>query len=115
MALAVMPVTIATERNNTIDGLLTFAVLLAAWGFAAAAESGRLRLLLLGAVALGLAFNIKELEAFMPLPAFYGAYLLGAPIRWRTRLAHLGLASLVLLVIAFAWPLAAAATTQRLG
>ena len=72
LVLAVMPVTIATERNNTMDGLMTFAVMLAAWGFASAAGSGRLRPLLLGAVALGLAFNIKELEAFMPLPAFYG-------------------------------------------
>jgi 4-amino-4-deoxy-L-arabinose transferase-like glycosyltransferase len=106
LVLAVMPVTIATERNNTMDGLMTFTVLLAAWGFASAAGSGRLRPLLMGAVALGLAFNIKELEAFMPLPAFYGVYLLGAPIPRRTRLAHLGLASLVLLVISLAWPLA---------
>jgi len=106
LVLAVTPVTIATERNNTIDGMLVLALLLAAWGFASAARSGRLRPLLLGSLALGLAFNIKELEAFMPLPAFYAVYLFAAPVPWLNRLKRLGLATLLLVVVSFAWPLA---------
>ena len=103
LALAVMPITIATERNNTIDGLLVFSVLTAAWAFLQSVYSGKVRFLLLGALVMGLAFNIKMLEAFMPLPAFYLVYLLGAPHTWRRRLLHLGLASLVLLTISFSW------------
>ncbi len=103
LALAVTPVTIATERNNTIDGLLTFSVLLAAWAFLRAVSSGRLRFLLLGAVLVGLAFNIKMLAAFMPLPAFYLLYLVGAPHKLGRRLLHLGLAAGVLLAISFSW------------
>jgi 4-amino-4-deoxy-L-arabinose transferase-like glycosyltransferase len=33
LVLAIMPVAISTERNNTIDGLLVFVLLLAAWAF----------------------------------------------------------------------------------
>ena len=103
LVLAVMPITIATERNNTIDGLLVFSLLAAAWAFLQSVYSGKVRFLLLGALVLGLAFNIKMLEAFMPLPAFYLVYLLGAPHPWRRRLVHLGLASLVLFTVSFSW------------
>jgi 4-amino-4-deoxy-L-arabinose transferase-like glycosyltransferase len=103
LVLALAPVTVATERNNTIDGLLVFVLLLAAWAFIVAAETGRLRWLLLGALLVGLGFNIKMLQAVMPLPAFYLVYLLGARHAWWRRLLHLGLATLVFLVVALAW------------
>ncbi len=91
--LAVTPVAVATDRNNTMDSTLVFTLLLAAWVFLQATKSGKLRYLLLGAVLVGLGFNIKMLQAFLPLLAFYAVYFLGARIRWRTRLAHLALAS----------------------
>jgi 4-amino-4-deoxy-L-arabinose transferase-like glycosyltransferase len=77
-ALAVTPVVVAVDRNNTIDSELVLALLLSAWAFIKATETGRLRHLLLGAALVGLAFNIKMLAAFLPLPAFYALYLLGA-------------------------------------
>lgn len=48
LVLAVMPVAISTERNNTIDGLLVMVLLLAAWAFLQSAYTGRLRWLFLG-------------------------------------------------------------------
>ena len=75
--LAITPVTISTERNNTIDGQLVFVLLLAAWAFIKATESGKLRYLWLGAILVGLGFNIKMMQAFLPLPAFYALYWLG--------------------------------------
>ena len=42
-ALAVMPVAIATERNNTIDGMLAFVLLLAAWAFLQSVYTGKAR------------------------------------------------------------------------
>jgi 4-amino-4-deoxy-L-arabinose transferase-like glycosyltransferase len=59
--LAITPISIVTNRNNTIDSLLVLTVLLAAYAVSRAAEAGRLRWLLLGAVLVGLGFNIKML------------------------------------------------------
>src|SRR5919199_1860777 len=90
LVLAVTPISVATSRNNTMDMLLVLSVLLAAWAVIRAAETGRLSWLLLGAVMVGLGFNIKMLEAFLVLPAFYLLYLLGASVSWRRRFVHLG-------------------------
>src|SRR5436190_1396022 len=77
-------VVVATDRNNTIDSTLILTLLLAAWAFSRATERGRARFVLLGAGLVGLGFNIKMLEAFLPLPAFYAMYLLGSSERlWR--------------------------------
>jgi len=106
LALAVTPVTVATERNNTIDGLLVFVLLLAAWAVWRAVERGQLRYLILGTFLVGLGFNVKMLQAFIPLPALYALYLLGAPHRWWKRLVHLGVATVVLIAVSLAWAVA---------
>ncbi len=103
LVLAVTPVSVATERNNTIDGLLVFVLLLATWAFIKATESGKLRYLLLGAILVGLGFNIKMLQAFMPLPAFYGIYLLAANQTWLKRILHLSFATVVLVIVSLSW------------
>jgi 4-amino-4-deoxy-L-arabinose transferase-like glycosyltransferase len=106
LALAVTPVAVSAERNNTIDGLLVFVLLLATWAFWRATRSGRLHHVLLGAVLVGLGFNVKMLQAFLPLPAFYLLYLLGARVRWGKRLVYLGLATVALLAVALSWAIA---------
>jgi 4-amino-4-deoxy-L-arabinose transferase-like glycosyltransferase len=106
LALATLPVAVSAERNNTIDGVLVLLLLLAAWAFWRAARSGRLAPLLAGAVLVGLGFNVKMLQAFLPLPAFYALYLLGAPLRWGKRLLYLGLATVVLLAVSLSWAVA---------
>src|ERR687885_1972862 len=103
LVLAVTPISVATSRNNTMDVLLVLSVLLAAWAVIRAAETGQLRWLLLGAVMGGLGFNIKMLEAFLVLPAFYLLYLLGAPVSWRRRFVNLGVATAVLLLVSLSW------------
>lgn len=79
--LAITPVMVSAERNNTMDGQLVFVLLVAAWAFIKATESGRLRYLWLGAFLVGIGFNIKMLQAFLPLPAFYALYWLGGTER----------------------------------
>jgi 4-amino-4-deoxy-L-arabinose transferase-like glycosyltransferase len=106
LALAVLPVAVSTERNNTIDGLLVFVLLLAAWAFLRAVRTGRLRDLLLGAVLVGIGFNTKMLQAFLPLPAFYLLYLLGARLPWGRRLLYLAVATAVLLAVSLSWAVA---------
>jgi 4-amino-4-deoxy-L-arabinose transferase-like glycosyltransferase len=106
LALAITPVFIATNRNNTIDGTLVLALLLAAWAFIKATETGRLRFLLIGAALVGVGFNIKMLEAYLPLPAFYALYFLGASASLRAKVGRLALATAVLLVVSFSWAVA---------
>jgi len=106
LVMAVTPVFVATNRNNTMDGLLVFFLLMAAWAFLRATETGKLRWLLLGAFLVGLGFNIKMMQAFLPLPAFYALYFFGAKTGWGRKLLHLGLASVLLLVVSLAWAVA---------
>lgn len=106
LALAITPVVVATDRNNTADSLLILTLLLAAWAFIKAAETARLRYLLLGAVLVGLGFNIKMLEAYLPLPAFVALYFLGAREGLWRKVGKLVLTVAVLLVISFSWSVA---------
>jgi 4-amino-4-deoxy-L-arabinose transferase-like glycosyltransferase len=106
LTLALMPVAISTERNNTIDGLLVFVLLLAAWAFFQSVYTGKLRWLFLGAFIVGLGFNIKMLQAFLPLPAFYALYFFGAKYKWWQKLLHLVAATVLLLVVSFSWVIA---------
>lgn len=106
LILAVTPVAIAVERNNTPDATLILTLLLAAWAFIKATESGKVRFLLLGATLVGIGFNIKMLQAFLPLPAFYALYILGAKQNWWRKILNLFLATLVLIPVSLSWALA---------
>lgn len=106
LALALTPVSVAVDRNNTVDGMLIFTLLLAAWAFLSATETGKLRTLLLGGLLVGLGFNIKMMQAFLPLPALYAMYFLGAKAGWGRKLLYLGLTSVVLAVVALSWAVA---------
>src|ERR671926_320904 len=106
LALALSPISVATNRHNNLESLLVLAVLLAAWAFILAVETGRLRWLLVGALVVGVGFNIKMLEAFLVLPAFYVLYLVAAPVGWRRRMIHLGLATVVIVAASLPWVVA---------
>lgn len=100
---AITPTVIGTDRNNTMDGMLVFGLLLAAWAFIKATESGRWRWLLLGGLLLGLGFNIKMLQAFLPLPAFYALYFFGASSSWRQKIVRLAVTTVLLLAVSLSW------------
>ena len=102
LVLAITPISVAAQRNNTMDSQVVLTSLLAAWAASLAAEKGKLRWLLACAVLVGIGFNIKMLQAFLVLPAFYLVYL-AAPLAWWKRLLHLGLATLVLAGVSLAW------------
>jgi 4-amino-4-deoxy-L-arabinose transferase-like glycosyltransferase len=106
LALALTPISVATNRHNNLESLLVLAVLLAAWAFILAVETGRLRWLVVGGLVIGLGFNIKMLEAFVVLPAFYLLYLVAAPVGWWRRMIHLGLATVVIVAASLPWVLA---------
>lgn len=103
LALALSPISVVTNRNNTIDSVLALVLLLGAWAVIKAAETGKLRWLLLCAAIVGVGFNVKMLEAYLVLPAFGLLYLLAAPRTIWKRVGHLALAALVLLVVSLSW------------
>jgi 4-amino-4-deoxy-L-arabinose transferase-like glycosyltransferase len=103
LALALSPISIVTNRNDTIDSILALTILVGAWAVLRAAETGKLRWLLLSAVIVGIGFNIKMMEAYLVVPAYGLLYLLAAPISIWKRVGHLALAALLLLVISFSW------------
>lgn len=106
LILTVTPISVAANRNNTMDSTLVLVLLVAAWAVSLAVESGKLRWLFVTALLVGIGFNIKMLQAVMVVPALYGVYFVAAPIAWVKRIIHLGLATLLLAVVSLAWPLA---------
>ncbi|EFH89788.1 ArnT family glycosyltransferase [Ktedonobacter racemifer] len=101
--LALTPISVAMNRDNNLDMLLVLFVLLATWAVSLAAETGRLRWLLLGALLIAFGFNVKTLEAYLVIPALGLLYLLTAPLSWRKRILHLVLATLIMLIVSFSW------------
>lgn len=105
LVVATTPVVFAADRNNTQDGLLTFVLLLAAWAFIKAVESGKARWLFLGAVIVGLGFNIKMLQAFLPVPAFFALYFLGAKTGWLKKIGLTFAALAIMAAVSLSWAL----------
>jgi 4-amino-4-deoxy-L-arabinose transferase-like glycosyltransferase len=106
LVMTFTPIFVATNRNNTMDGLLVGFLLLAAWAFVRATETGRARWVMVGAFIVGLGFNIKMLQAFLPLPAFYALYFFGSKEGWMRKIVNLGLATVLLAVVSLAWAVA---------
>ncbi len=104
--LTLTPISVVTNRNMTMDSLLVFVLLLAAWAMSLAAETGRLRFLFVSALLIGIGFNIKMLEAYLVLPAFGLLYWFSAPYAPKKRFWQLALATAVLLVVSFCWVIA---------
>ncbi len=103
LALAVFPSFVAVSRDNNLDALLILLMILAC-GFALrAAESGRLRPLLVSGLLVGLAFNTKTLAAYLVVPGMALGYFVCAPISIPRRLLSLLAAGAVLLVVSASW------------
>ena len=103
LIMAISPVIVAIDRNNTMDSMLIFTLLLAAWAFVKAAETSQTRFLIAGTCLVGAGFNIKMLEAFVPLPAFFLLYFTGAKESARYKLLKSGAAFVLLLIVSLSW------------
>ncbi len=106
LVLAASPISVVTNRNNTIDSTLMLVLLLGTWAVFRAIETGKLSWLVLAAVSVGLGFNIKMLEAYLVVPAFALTFLLGAQLPWAKRISHLVLSGVVMALISLSWVLA---------
>ena len=102
-ALAVTPIFIAIARSNNVDAILILLTVLASDLLLRAAETGRMRFLLLAMVTAGLGYNTKMLAAFMVLPAFAAAWLCTGGPRFSGRVGRLAVGGALLLAVSFSW------------
>ncbi len=104
LCLAVLPISVMTARSDTMDSLMMALNVLAAWLVVRSAQSGRLAPLIWAGAVVGINFEVKLFEALLALPALGLLYLLASRAPLGRRLAWAGLASVVLVVVALAWP-----------
>lgn len=101
--LAASPATIGLDRGNIADTAMTLFLVLAADAMSAALVSGRQRYLVYAGVWVGIAFQAKMLEAWLVLPAFGLAYLLGRNDPWAHKFRQVVVAGLVTAVVSLSW------------
>lgn len=100
---AFTPVAVAVSRTNNIDSLLVFTLLLASWLLFRAVRKGGIWSLLGAFAVIGVGFNMKMLQAYMVLPAFYLFYLLAAKYGWKKKVMSLIAATAVVAVVSVSW------------
>ncbi len=103
LVLAVFPESVATSRDTTMDAMLMLVLVLTAWQLVVAVEEYRPWRLVLCALLLGLAFNIKFFQAFVILPAATVYVVWRYRHRWRDLRLPLVVAIVVGSVTALAW------------
>jgi 4-amino-4-deoxy-L-arabinose transferase-like glycosyltransferase len=104
LVMAATPVTILLNRGNISDSLLVLLLVLAADAATNAFLNGRLRTLVLSGVWVGLAFQAKMLQAWVVVPALFGAYLVAAPVAGLVRrTSHVLLAGLVVVAVSLSY------------
>ncbi|MDX8361747.1 glycosyltransferase family 39 protein [Cytobacillus sp. IB215316] len=103
LVMACTPIAAAVSRTNNIDSLLVFTLLLATWVLFKAVKNEKALWLIGSFAVIGIGFNMKMLQAFMVLPAFYLFYLLATKIDWKRKAKVLSGATVVLLVVSLSW------------
>ncbi|HTX44813.1 MAG TPA: glycosyltransferase family 39 protein [Solirubrobacteraceae bacterium] len=102
--LALAPESVLTARSDTMDSVMMLLVIVALWlTIRACSERPSRRLLVLAGVALGLAFNVKLLEAVLALPGLTVLYLLGADRDMRKRIGDLVRAGAAFVGVGLSW------------
>lgn len=96
LVMALTPIAVALSRTNNIDSMLVFTILLGSACLFRAVKQGKLVWLLTAFALIGLAFNMKMMQAFMVLPAFVLFYLVAYRVSLKKKIGSL-LLSLVLL------------------
>ncbi|MBI4199856.1 MAG: glycosyltransferase family 39 protein [Chloroflexi bacterium] len=110
LTLAVVTAGVVIDSRNEPDSLLSFTLLLAAVCLLRAVGASSWRWLVPFALLMGIAFNIKMLVAYVPLPAFLLYYLLAAQGPPRQVAARAAGTGALLLLVSFSWVVLVALT-----
>ncbi|MDR0199436.1 MAG: glycosyltransferase family 39 protein [Streptococcaceae bacterium] len=109
--ITITPIAVADNRTNNMDATLVFFLLLGIWFLQKAVAKKQLRYIVLSFLVIGIAYNVKMLEAFMILPAMVLYYVIAIKVPWKKMLvwgavglAVLGVSSFTYTVIVDATP-----------
>ncbi|WP_407311346.1 glycosyltransferase family 39 protein [Desulfosporosinus sp. SB140] len=105
LVMACTPIAAAVSRSNNVDSLLVFTLLLATWTLFRAVKKSKTSLFIGAFALIGVAFNIKMLQAYMVLPAFYLFYWLSFKVNWKRKMTVLAASTAVMLALTFSWAL----------
>lgn len=105
LVIACTPIAVAVSRTNNVDSLLVFTLLLATWMLFKVVKKNKPIWFIVAFGLIGIAFNIKMLQAYMVLPAFYVFYWLAFKVNRKKKLAILAASTAVLLILSFSWAL----------
>ncbi|MCL6558638.1 MAG: glycosyltransferase family 39 protein [Firmicutes bacterium] len=103
LIMACTPIAVAVSRTNNIDSLLVFTLLLATWMLFRGVRNQKLSWVLGAFAMIGVGFNMKMLQAYMVVPAFYLLYLLAFKSEWKKKLAILAAATVILTGVSVSW------------
>ncbi|MCX4665919.1 glycosyltransferase family 39 protein [Streptomyces sp. NBC_01381] len=101
--LALTPVAALMFRFNNPDAMLALLMTVTVYCVLRALEHGRTKWLVWAGVAVGLAFLVKTLQAFLILPPLAVLYAVCAPVRLRKRFGQLALSGLAMVVAGGWW------------
>ncbi|WP_406837938.1 ArnT family glycosyltransferase [Streptomyces sp. AHU1] len=101
--LALTPVAALMFRFNNPDAMLALLMTVTVYCVIRALEDGRTKWLLWAGAAVGLAFLVKTLQAFLILPPLAVVYAVCAPVPVRKRFTQLGLSAAAMIVAGGWW------------
>lgn len=105
LVLALTPITVAIDRDSNPDTMMVLVLVAAAYALTRSVErdARSTRWLMLAAFFLGLGFVAKMLQAWIVVPAFVLAYLVGSTAPWGRRMVRLLGAGAVMLASSLWW------------
>lgn len=103
LIMACSPIAVAVSRTNNIDSMLVFTLLLGTWMLFKGIRSQKPAWIIGAFAMIGAGFNIKMLQAYLILPAFYLFYLIAYQSRWAKKLGVMLAATVVLLTVSLSW------------
>ncbi|MDQ1852589.1 ArnT family glycosyltransferase [Bacillus stercoris] len=111
LVMALTPIAAAVSRTNNIDSMLVFNLLLGSACLLKAVKQGKLVWLLTAFALIGLAFNMKMMQAFMVLPAFVIFYLIASRVALKKKIGSLILSLVLLTGLSLSWAVAVDSTS----
>jgi len=103
--MALVPVSSLIFRYNNPDSFLVLFLVASLYAFMRSLEKNHWRWIILSSIFVGLAFNVKMLQALIVLPVYFIIYLFFAKPLLKKRIAHLSIAFISVIFVSFLWPL----------
>ncbi|WP_307435607.1 glycosyltransferase family 39 protein [Paenibacillus sp. V4I3] len=103
LAFACTPIAAAVSRTNNVDSMLVFTLVLATWMLFRGIRGSKWGWIVAAFGMIGVAFNMKMLQAYMVIPAFYLFYLFASKVNWKSKLKVLTGASAALIALSLSW------------